>query len=207
MWGGDHFITLKRLSFMDINWTILEALTEPEYDTPALKKDRQDVNTEIEAIQQERQRITDALAVLQSTAVENLTIEQMTAARVAREDTFRLLQRELRLRNTLLKDYLRADVDAAGVGLNQISALIPGLEEKVVRDLEKIGFESFDAQSRSPGQWTPEFVSSHPTVVSANAKKNRLFNRATDYSPGHENNACRETVTQSLTSVRNHLTN
>ncbi len=186
-------------------WSPLDPFTCDDYDTPTLKKQRDALNQEINEILAERQRIDTAMAELENTPVENLSVEQINAGRTAKEDRFRLLQRELRLRNEQLPNYCRADNQAASAAWDKHEAKIPDIKAGIIKDLEKMGYLPFEENSRLPGQWTPEMLSRHPKMVAAQERSKHLNANATNYSGVHLNRERVEKLTASLTSARNQL--
>lgn len=190
---------------MSIEFTVLDPIETTSFDTPELVAARTACNAEIDAILTERQRIDADLQTVTSIPVEDLTVEQMAAGRRAKEDTFRLLQRELKFRNTLLTEYIDLELETANQAHHKLNDQLAAIDASIIRDLEKIGYKPFIEHNQVPGQWNRGMIMNHPRFLEAKARNAHLLGRATNYGIRRTNRDCCETIQTALTSVRNAL--
>lgn len=190
---------------MSIEFTILDPIEATTFDTPELIAARKACNTEIAAILAERERIDADLQAVKSIPVEDLTVDQMSAGRLAKEATFRLLQRELKLRNTLLAEYIESELATAQKAHDQVNGSLAAIEASIVADLEKIGYQPFAEHNQVAGQWNRGMINNHPRFLEAKARNAHLLGRATNYEIQRTNRTCCESIQAALTSVRNAL--
>jgi len=194
---------------MSLNsWTALSISEAASWDTPALTAERSKIVKEIADIETARENIDKRMAVVESADLASLSVEQINAAREAKEDRFRLLQRELSFRQGPLDVFLRLVHDTADEADKQHEALKPELEAKLAADFERIGYlprtESSDPHRRI-GTWNTGMILNHPAMVSYRVKADQIRHVRSNHKPRTDNREMIETLKTSLSAAMRQL--